>query len=147
MAQIEPLQCVGAMLDASARVYAFRVDNTHCECFTVRTNIDEGFFCFNNIFLNLIFYNIYFYHNFTFKKIYLLKIFLDKKKVNDMDSIGKLAESLDNDNEECDTQDAIENNTLNDEECSDNVLDEQRVKKKKRGFKVCFLMSIDLKIN
>lgn len=42
VAQVEPLQCVGAMLDASARVYAFRVDNTHGECFTVRTTFDES---------------------------------------------------------------------------------------------------------
>uniref|UniRef100_A0A915EG21 Condensin complex subunit 2 n=1 Tax=Ditylenchus dipsaci TaxID=166011 RepID=A0A915EG21_9BILA len=40
--EVESLQCVGAMLDASARVYAFRVDNTHGECFTVRTTIDES---------------------------------------------------------------------------------------------------------
>ncbi|KAI1725873.1 condensin complex subunit 2 domain-containing protein [Ditylenchus destructor] len=40
--EVERLQCVGTMLDASARVYAYRVDNAHGECFTIRTTIDEG---------------------------------------------------------------------------------------------------------
>ncbi|KAI1732378.1 condensin complex subunit 2 domain-containing protein [Ditylenchus destructor] len=40
--EVEPLQCVGTMLDASARVYAYRVDNAHGECFTIRTTIEEG---------------------------------------------------------------------------------------------------------
>ncbi|KAH7705994.1 hypothetical protein AAVH_26794 [Aphelenchoides avenae] len=39
--QVEPLQSVGAVLDASARIYAFRVDNTHHSCFAVRSNIES----------------------------------------------------------------------------------------------------------
>ncbi len=38
----EPLKYVGTMLDASAKIYAMRVDNTYGECYTVRTNIEEA---------------------------------------------------------------------------------------------------------
>lgn len=37
----EPLQSVGTMLDASAKIYAFRVDHTHQECFIVRKDIGD----------------------------------------------------------------------------------------------------------
>lgn len=38
----EPLQSVGTMLDASAKIYAFRVDHTHQECFIVRKDIGDA---------------------------------------------------------------------------------------------------------
>ena len=44
---VEPFQAVGAMLDASAKIYGFRVDNTHTECYSVlKATSGDGYITF-----------------------------------------------------------------------------------------------------
>ena len=38
----EPLKYVGTMLDASAKIYAMRVDHTYSGCYDVRNKMEEA---------------------------------------------------------------------------------------------------------